>query len=197
VTGRSDRFEEAIARIDAVNSEDPNRVIVGGVEYAKEVLYARRMTERLAAFCPDASELLRLAVRAQHIARWRSPRTDQPEGRAGYRKWRSDLLVLHAELAGHILAEVGYDASEVGRVQCLIRKANRATESDAQTLEDVACLVFLEHYFDEFAAGRDDESLVTIVRKTWKKMSEDGRAAALKLPLSERATVLVGRALAS
>ena len=37
---------------------------------------------------------------------------------------------------------------------CIIRKENLKSNLDSQTLEDVACLVFLQYYFDEFAALR-------------------------------------------
>ena len=54
---------------------------------------------------------------------------------------------------------------------------------DAQTLEDVACLVFMRWYFAPFAASRTPDELFQIVQKTAKKMSARGREAALELPL--------------
>jgi hypothetical protein len=45
----------------------------------------------------------------------------------------------------------------------------------------VACLVFLEHYFADFASKHERDKLIDIVRKTWAKMSPAGRAAALEL----------------
>ena len=141
------RLEEAFARIDAVNGEDPRR---DDGEPA-EVVYARRMTEWLERLAPDASEELRLAVRAQHIARWRVPREGFPEGRAGYKRWRSECARMHAEVAGEILAEVGYQDGAVARVRALLTKQRLANDPEVQTLEDVACLVFLEHSFAGFA----------------------------------------------
>jgi len=185
----------ALARIDAANSEDPNREVWQGVDYPKELLYSRRMRDWLARFAPDASEELRLAVAAQHIRRWESPRSDYPEGKAGYKRWRSDLARFHAETAGDILAEVGYDAETVRRVQGLIRKEQLKRDAEAQCLEDVACLVFLESYFADFAQKHDEAKLIDILQKTWKKMSSAGHAAALGLALPAGARELVEKAL--
>ncbi|MFW6050931.1 MAG: SelT/SelW/SelH family protein [Myxococcota bacterium] len=187
----------AFDRFDAVNAEDPRRETVDGNEVPKELLYARRMTEMLERFAPDASEALRLAVRAQHIGRWKIARSEFPKGRKGYHQWRVRLMELHAELATGILREVGYDEDTVERVGRLVRKKGIKRDPEAQTLEDVACLVFLAHYFDEFAATQSDDKLVQILRKTWGKMSEAGHEAALGLDLGERAAGLVQRALAS
>jgi phosphoadenosine phosphosulfate reductase len=190
------RFDDALRRIDAANREDPNLVAENGEMTAKELVYARRMSEWLARIEPSASEELRLAVRAQHLCRWKIARADYPEGRAGYKRWRSDLARLHAELAGDILRAVGYSETSVERVQALIQKQKLKTDRDAQALEDVACLVFLEHYFSEFAQKHADEKLVEILRKTWKKMSARGRQAALDIELGRRERTLVERALA-
>ena len=134
------------------------------------------MSERLADFEPGASETLRLAARAQHIARWRIPRSDYPAGRKGYRAWRARLMRLHAEIASGVLTEVGYGEDTVATVARLIRKQGMRRDPDAQTLEDVVCLVFLEHYFEEFATDHGDRKLVDILRKTWAKMSDRGQA---------------------
>ncbi|MCT7653654.1 DUF4202 domain-containing protein [Oceanimonas sp. NS1] len=65
-----------------------------------------------------------------------------------------------------------------------------------QILEDVICLVFVQHYLEDFAAGHDEDKVVDIIRKTWRKMSEQGHQAALALPLSPAMQALVGKALA-
>jgi hypothetical protein len=189
------RFQAAIERIDRANREDPNREVWEGVEYPKELLYAERMTRWLARLAPEASEPLRLAVRAQHLRRWESPRSAYPMDRAGYHRWRSDLQRFHAEAAGEILREVGYDDATIGRVQSLLRKERLKLDSEAQILEDVACLVFLESYFADFAQRHDEEKLIPIIRRTWAKMSEQGRQAALSLPLSPDYLALIQRAL--
>lgn len=191
-----DRYAAAIAAIDAANAEDPNREVWEGEEHPKELLYSQRMSGWLERFAPDASEALRLAVRAQHIRRWTIPRSDYPEGRAGYKRWRSDLARFHAATAGEILADVGYDDATIRRVQGLIRKEQLKRDPEAQCLEDVVCLVFLENYFADFAQKHDEEKLIDILRKTWKKMSPDGHAAALGLALPAGAKELVEKALA-
>lgn len=190
------QLERAIAAIDAANEADPNRVEHDGKTIAKEILYARRMTDRLARLVPEASDELQLAVRAQHLRRWSLARSDFPEGRAGYKRWRSELARIHATAVGEILAEVGYSPAFVDRVKSLVLKQRLATDPEAGTLEDVACLVFLEHYFAEFAAKHEPDKLVDIVRKTWRKMSERGHSAALELELPDELAAIVARALA-
>jgi hypothetical protein len=188
-------FSSAVASFDAVNSLDPRIEIVDGRPEPKELVYARRMSETLLAFIPDASEPLRLAVRAQHIARWQIPRTDFPEGKKGYKEWRSKLMGVHAEIADDILAEVGYDQATRETVGKLIRKEGVKRDPEVQALEDTACLVFLQHYFDEFIAEHEDEKLLGIIRKTWAKMSERGHAAALSLAFHGRGAKLIQTAL--
>lgn len=185
----------AFARFDAINAEDPRSETVSGSRVPQELLYARRMSERLADFEAGASETLRLAARAQHIARWRIPRADYPAGRKGYRAWRARLMRLHAEIASEVLTWVGYGEETIATVARLIRKQGLKRDPDAQTLEDVVCLVFLEHYFEEFSAGHGDAKLVGILRKTWAKMSDRGRAAALGLRLGARARRLIREAV--
>src|SRR6267142_1266754 len=80
--------------------------------------------------------------------------------RAGYHRWRNELAAFHAKVAGEILTEVGYDQSLVARVQSLLKKERLKEDAEAQLLEDVICLVFLEHYFAEFAKGHDEQRLV-------------------------------------
>lgn len=188
-------FSRAIARIDAVNSADPRTESENGEAVPKELLYARRMSAALERFAPDASEPLRLAARAQHIGRWRIPRSEFPDGRKGYRAWRIRLMELHAEITTEILWEVGYDEATAERVSTLLRKVGLKRDPDTQTLEDVICLVFLEHYFEDFAAQHDDDKVVGILKKTLVKMSARGREVALTLELGDRSGALVVRAL--
>ena len=191
----SARFRAAMAHFDRANAEDPNVETANGESHPRELLYARRMSEALERFAPDASEVVRLAVRCQHIRRWTAPRDSFPEGRAGYRRWRTELGRFHASTAGGILREVGYDDATVARVQALLRKERLKADPEAQLLEDVVCLVFLSHYLAPFAARHEDEKVVGILRKTWRKMSERGRAAALDLDLAPALRALVARAV--
>jgi hypothetical protein len=184
-----------LSAIDAANADDPSRVTVDGVSRPAELVYGERMSAVLETLYPDASEALRLGARAQHIRRWTVPRASYPMDRTGYLRWRTDLKRKHAEMAGEIMRANGYADGVIARVGSLIRKERLKQDAEAQALEDIACIVFLQHYVDEFAAKHDDDKLIAILRKTWAKMSPHGHAAALKLPLSERVAGLVGRAL--
>ncbi len=192
----SQRFQNALDRFDAANEQDPRRVTVAGGEEPHELAYARRMTQWLSALAPNASEALQLAVRSQHIRRWEIPRSDYPMTREGYHRWRTDLGGFHAKTAGAILEEVGYEAELIARVQSLLRKENLKSDPDCQTLEDVACLVFLEDEFADFAARHDEAKLLRILRRTWAKMSPRGREAAMGLKLGARERSLIEQALA-
>jgi hypothetical protein len=178
------RFERAFARFDAANAEDPNRESGDGREWPKELLYAERMSAMLARYAPDASEVLRLAARCQHIQRWKIPRAEYPMDRIGYLQWRKRLNKFHGEVAGGILREAGYDEPTVARVARLLMKEGLKSDAEAQTLEDVVDLVFLENYLANFVAAHgqyDNAKLLDILGKTAKKMSARGRAAALTL----------------
>ena len=177
-----EQFAAAMARIDEANAADPNREPYRGQEHPKELLYSQRMTAWLEKLEPTASEALRLAAHGQHICRWTIPRDSFPLDRAGYHRWRGACQQMHAEKLAEILRSVGYDEATIVRVQSLVRKERMKLDPEAQLLEDVVCLVFLENYFAEFAREHDEAKLIDIVRKTWKKMSDRGhQAAALDL----------------
>jgi hypothetical protein len=196
VTTGPDRFAAATAAFDAANAEDPHRERDAGVAHPKELLYARRMSEMLERFAPDAPEVVRLAVRCQHIRRWEIPRDSYPRTPEGYKAWRTRLMGFHAETAGAILHEAGYAEDVVARVQALLRKERLKRDPETQLLEDVVGLVFLEHYLEGFVAEHsqyDEAKLADILRKTWLKMSPRGREAALtlaKLPEVVRPVVM-------
>jgi len=188
----NEKFNAALARFDAENSRDPN----SENGRPRELLYAERLTNWVLKLCPGASEPLRLAARCQHICRWESPRENYPATRAGYLKWRADLKKFHAEKSGAILREVGYDDETIRRVQDLNLKKNFPADAECRVLEDALCLVFLEFQFAALAAKSDDEKMINAVRKSWEKMTEAGRAEALKLNFGEREKSLIARALA-
>jgi len=157
------------------------------------------MTAMLEQFAPDASEAVKLAARSQHICRWQSPRDAYPMDLTGYKKWRTDLYSFHAETAGDILREVGYDNAMVTRVQALLRKEKLKVNPETQMLEDVIDLVFLQYYLADFVSKYshyEEEKLLDILRKTWRKMSDNGHAAALKLDFTPELRAVVQKALA-
>ena len=196
------RFERAIALFDAANSEDPREENApDGKHYPRELLYSHRMTEMLERYAPDAPEAVKLAVRAQHIQRWKSPRESFPMDRNGYLQWRTNLYTFHAETAGRLMRDAGYDDATIERVQKAVGKKGLKVNTESQMLEDVADLVFIEHYMLAFVAQKADYSeqkWLNIISKTWKKMSADARAFALsgKLRLPEAVGPLIAKAIA-
>ena len=197
VTRQDVRVSEAFRQFDQANAEDPNTDTVDGTDHPKELLYAQRMTATLEEFAPEASDEVRLAVRCQHIRRWTIPRETYPDGREGYRRWRSDLGRFHADTAACILGEVGYDQESIARVSVLLRKERLKSDPEVQLLEDVACLVFLTHYLTTFAEKHESTKVIDILRKTWRKMSDKGHTAALRLNWDTKTRPLVEAALSS
>ncbi len=176
-------LQSVLDRIDAANAADPAREMDGDGETPAALLYGKRMSAVLAELEPNATDVLQIAVRGQHIERWTRPRKDYPEGRTGYLAWRRDAGRFHAGRVAELMALEGYDDNACARAAALIRKEKLKSDRDAQILEDVACLVFMRWYFNAFAGNRTDAELFDIVAKTARKMSARGRAEALKLPL--------------
>jgi len=193
---QSQKFIDAISLFDKSNESDPNKESFEGREFSKELLYAIRMTQCLDKFCPEAEEALKLAVRCQHIRRWEIPREDYEMNRVGYLKWRNDLKTFHADKASEILKEVGYENELVESVRFLLLKKQLKQNEMTQTLEDVICLVFLEFYFEKFSEKYSEEKMISILQKTWKKMSSKGQKSALDLHLSAHSQDLISKALA-
>lgn len=190
-------FKNTIDAIDKLHAEDPNREWAGGKQFPKELLYAKRMTDMLDKFDPEASELLKISARGQHIQRWRIPRESYPMDRKGYLMWRTALKKRHGEQVASLMREAGYGEDERQHVNDLINKRNLKSDPEAQTLEDVVCLVFLQYYLDEFVekhAG-ETEKILDILRKTWKKMSAKGHEAAQKIVFSPGTGKLIEEAL--
>jgi len=189
-------FDQAIEAFDKVNSQDPNNVEVDGSKKSRELVYAIWLSEWVTKLNPSSTEELRLAARCQHIKRWEIPRSTYPEGLKGYNKWKKDLAIFHAEEAGKILQEVGYDESVIERVKSINLKKNLKTDPEVQTMEDALCLVTLQHQIEDFSAKHDDEKMIGIIRKTWAKMSDQAKQEALKLKYSERVLGLIKEAIA-
>lgn len=194
---QTNRFISALAAFDAANSQDPRHVMdESGVLHPGELLYAMRMSATLFEFQADASEALQLAARSQHLERWTIPRSSYPMDRTGYLAWRAALKLFHAEQAAAILRAEGYDEQMIARVASLLKKEQLKRDPESQTLEDVACLVFLRFYFAEFSQAHTEEKIIDIVQKTWRKMSTTGHTAALKLPFTPAQLQLLNQALA-
>ena len=190
------RFDAAVAAIDAANAADPVRITVDGVEQAKELAHADLVEHWVRTLDPDADELQVLAARAHHLRRWVVPRSDYPEGRAGYLRWRSDHKRRQAKEVGDILLASGYDADEIVRVGAIVSKRHLATDPVVQTHEDALCLAFLQLQFDELADQLGDDHMVDVVRKTVAKMSPAGIAAAGTIAFSEHGAAILAAATA-
>ncbi|KQC30259.1 DUF4202 domain-containing protein [Flagellimonas eckloniae] len=193
----SPKLLEAFRLFDEANSNDPNVEFHEGKTYPKELLYAKRMTDTLNDFLPDASEALQLTARCQHIRRWEIPRESYEMNRVGYLKWRQDLKKYHAQKASEILKQVGYGEELIAKVEFLLLKKQLKKSEETQTLEDVICLVFLKFYFESFAQKHENDKLIDILQKTWRKMSSKGQEAALELPLSMASLELVKKAISA
>ncbi len=197
-----ENFKKAIELIDAANSEDPNQESSDGKDWSKELLYSHRMSDMLQRFAPDADDAMKLAIRSQHIQRWKSPRSDYPMDRKGYHQWRSQLYIFHADTAGALLEKAGYDEKFIARVKLAVSKKSLKSSPDTQLLEDVTALVFIEHYMLAFADKHpeyDEEKWLTIIRRTWNKMSETAHEFALsgKIVLPEPLIPLIQKAIAN
>ena len=189
------RFEKARSAIFAAHSEDPNKITIDDQELPYETHYAQKMESYLSKRAPDASEILNLAVCAQHFRRWEVPRSSYPMTKVGYHSWRSYLKKRQAEQVGKIL-EAYYSKEEVERCMALIEKEGlKQGKEEVQALEDVACLVFLDDQFDEFQKKHDEDKMVGILKKTWVKMSKTGQEMALEIPMTEECKALVQKAL--
>ncbi len=190
------QVNKAYEAFDHANSKDPNIEIVNNVATPKELIYGQRMTKVLLNFAPNAPIALQLAARCQHICRWEIPRNNYEMNRIGYLTWRTELKKFHAKTASDILNRLNFEKEIIDRVSFLLEKKRLKKDADTQTLEDVICLVFLEYYYEEFRQKHTDEKVIDIVQKTWKKMSNSGHEAALKLSYSEKGLSLIKKALA-
>jgi hypothetical protein len=191
-----ERFERTLALFDAANAEDPNQ----DEGQPKELLYGRRMSEMIGRFAPDASEAAQLAVRAQHIRRWKVPRNTYPMDKEGYHAWRTGLYTFQADTAGELMRQVGYDDAMIERVKKAVGKRGIKSNPETQLLEDIADLVFIEHYMLAFAQSKpdyDEAKWLEIIRKTWQKMSKNAQAFALsgKIRLPEPLVPLITKAI--
>ncbi len=198
----NERFQRAVALFDAANAEDPNQENDNGIAVPKELLYAQRMSAMLARYASEAPEAVQLAVRAQHIQRWKIPRRDFPMTLPGYKKWRTTLYGFHADLAAKLLQQASYDEEMITRVKAAVGKRGLNANPDTQLMEDVVGLVFIEDYIAAFAALHpeyDEAKWMDIIGKTWRKMSERAHQFALsgQVRLPEHLAPLIGKAIAT
>ena len=189
-------YARARELIDAAHAADPTRT---GDGRAAESVYADRLEAWVARLVADATPLLRLAARCQHLERWSVPRASFPMDRPGYLAWRRSLYVKQAERARELLLSAGVSATEAAEVATWVSKTGLKTNPGTQALEDAACLVFLENEIAAFAAQHADyprEKFIDIIRKTWRKMSPAAQGLARGLTLPPGIAALVQEAVA-
>lgn len=191
------KYERALKLIDEAHAQDPKMIEINGLQKPYELHYSQKMSSYLEKRDPSAPDTLHLAIRAQHFRRWEVPRDSYPMNKIGYHAWRTYLKKRQAELASQICSDCGYSEEDADRVAALIRKEDLKKDEETQTLEDVACLVFLDDQFEEFEKQHDEEKIVRILQKTWGKMTDRGHELALQVPMSDRAKSLVTKALSS
>lgn len=194
---QNERFQKAVALFDQANAADPNIEQFEGVDYPRELLYARFLSEWVLKLGPEASEQLRLAARCQHLCRWEIPRGSYPMDRAGYLQWRTALKKFHAQKSGELLRQAGYPDEIVQRVQDLNLKKNFPHDPESRVLEDALCLVFLEHQFADLARKTAEDKMINALRKSWQKMTDAAHAYALKINYGEPEKALLEKALSS
>ena len=190
-TTPNSRLSAALAAIDAANADDPHTIVVGGEVRPKEQAHAELMTEWVQRLVPDADDAQLVAARAHHLRRWALPRSDYPEGRAGYLRWRTAQAKRHAADVAEIVKAAGYDDDFAADVSAIVAKKGLSTDPRVQTHEDALCLVFLETQFDELADKLGDDHMAEVLAKTLAKMSPAARAVAVELPISSRAETLL------
>lgn len=177
--------------IDDAHAADPNRLPDGR---PAELVYGERMDIWISRLVPDASALLRLAARAQHLERWQVPRSSFPMDKPGYHAWRRSLYVRQAERARALLSEAGVSEPEAAEVATWISKSELNTNPGTQALEDAACLVFLESEITAFAAQHAEyprEKFIEILRRTWRKITPRAQQFALALDLPPAIATLI------
>lgn len=189
------KLEKAFELFDAYNRRDPKIIVWDETEFPSEYFYSLQLHSWVKKLNPEASEELLLASRAQHIGRWEIKREAYPEGKAGYLNWRTTLAKFHAQKGGEIMKEVGYDEEQIQRVQSIIKKERIKLDEEVQTMENALCLVFLQFQYEEFLKQHDENKMIRILQKSWAKMSDPGRAAALTLQFNDEAKTLLEKAL--
>ncbi len=192
-----DCYQHARERIDTAHAADPKRT---ADERPAELVYADNLERWIAQVAPEASPILRLAARCQHLERWSVPRASFPLDKPGYHAWRKSLYKKQADRARELLLQAGVPASEADEVATWVSKTGLKTNPGTQALEDAACLVFLDTEIPGFATVHPDytrEKYIDIIRKTWRKMSPRAQELARTIPFPAGVGELVHEAIST
>lgn len=188
-------YSKARALIDQAHAADPKHT---ADERPAELVYADNMERWLVQVAPDATPILRLAARCQHLERWSVPRASFPLDKPGYHAWRKSLYKKQADRARELLLQAGVSAAEADEAATWVSKTGLKTNPGTQALEDAACLVFLDTEIAAFATQHAEytrEKYVDILRKTWRKMSPRAQELALTIAMPPDFAALVKEAV--
>ena len=179
----------ALKLINKVLKEDPK---------GEALIYSQQCFEWLKKLNPNFTDTQEMGARCQHFRRWDIPREDFPMDKKGYYQWRIKLYTYQAEKAADVLSNVGYSVDFIEEVKSMIAKKDLRKNENSQLIEDVACLVFLEHYIVPFASTKNysEEKWVKIIQKTWAKMSDKAHKFALEINYPSPILALIKKALA-
>jgi hypothetical protein len=190
-------FQRARELIDQAHAADPKHTANGR---PAELVYAENMEHWVVRVAPDATPILRLAARCQHLERWSVPRASFPLDKPGYHAWRKSLYKKQADRARELLLQADVTAAEADEVATWVSKTGLKTNPGTQALEDAACLVFLDTEIAGFATQHAEytrEKYVDIIRKTWRKMSPRAQELAHTIAMPNDFAALVKEAIAS
>ena len=178
-----------IKSINEILKEDPK---------GEALIYSQQCFEWLKKLNPKFSEAQEIGARCQHFRRWEIPREDFSMDKKGYYKWRIKLYSYQAEKTAEVLLSLGYSDEFINEVKSMVAKKDLHKNFNSQLIEDIACLVFLEHYIESFALSKDysETKWIKIIQKTWAKMSDKAHKFALKINYSPSILTLIQKALA-
>lgn len=172
-----DLYQKACLAIDEVHAKDVNKELVDGVEVPAELIYSRRMLKVLNEFSVDADYKMKLAAQCQHLERWAIARNLYPMDKKGYYQWRKAVLDYQLTRMTGVLGDSGITANNIQQISDILQNRGKKEHIEGQVLEDVACIVFVEWYLPAFAEKHEPEKVIDIVRKTTRKISEEGMMA--------------------
>jgi hypothetical protein len=180
----SELYNKATIAINVLHEQDVKHELVNGIEQPAEFSYSQRMLETLKDFTNDADLNLQLAVQCQHLQRWKIARSLFPMDKPGYFQWRKAVMASQLAITTETLQSLAVDIEDITDITDILSKKGKEADVRAQIIEDVACIVFVQWYLEDFAAQHDFDKVVDIVRKTIKKMSSEGLRAVQTKPLS-------------
>jgi hypothetical protein len=179
-----DLYKKACLAIDEVHAKDANIELVDGVEMAAELIYSQRMLKVLTEFLVDADYKISLAAQCQHFERWAVARSLYPMDKKGYFQWRKAIMEYQLKRTSEVLASCGIALNDIEGIRDVLQNRGKKDHVQGQVIEDVACIVFVEWYLAAFAAKHEQDKVIGIVKKTVKKISEEGMKAISTRPLS-------------